>query len=467
VSSLGTGNDRYELAWAVGGSVAARIQSAALFRDPSAWYHAVIVADTTNAEESERIRLYINGTRITSFYAAATMPTKDYALPYWNQSAATYYRIGSYPPSAAYNMDGNLAEVIHVDGQALDPSYFGEFVAGVWLPKRYTGSYGSNGFYLDFTDASGANTLGSDRSGNGNNWTCNNISLVDGITYDSSVDTPTNNYCTMNSLDKNAYGVIYHAGSFFDTSTAGVYAEGRGTIAVNSGKWYYEVTPIAPSGSAGAFAGFGNQATPLAYPSSLPDGLYYNAANTAVYANGVVQYTGVIPSGTDVFGLALDYDNNTFQVFKNGSSLAPAATAACTGSIFVAPKCWVLRNSGTNGWYTNFGQRPFKYSPPTGFKALCTANLQPLIAPTVSGTFTGNLNTNGPFVWCGGVPTTLTINGNAVTFGTHVNRTAGGFKLITASSSYNASGSNAWTATFASPSTNSAFAVPQPAQGNP
>jgi hypothetical protein len=115
----------------------------------------------------------------------------------------------------------------------------------------------------------------------------------------------------------------------------------------------------------------------------------------------------------------------------------------------------------------NFGQRPFAYTPPTGFKPLCTANLQPPVAPTASGSFTGNGAVDGPFVWIGGVPTTLTINGNAVTFGTHADKTAGGFKLRTSSASYNTAGSNTWTATFASPSTKSAFSVPQTAQGNP
>jgi hypothetical protein len=94
----------------------------------------------------------------------------------------------------------------------------------------------------------------------------------------------------------------------------------------------------------------------------------------------------------------------------------------------------------------NFGQRPFSYTPPTGFKALNTANLASTAVST-SGTFTGNASADGPFVWTNGNPATLTINGNAVTFGTHADKTAGGFKLRSSSSSYNASGSNTWTAT--------------------
>ncbi len=94
----------------------------------------------------------------------------------------------------------------------------------------------------------------------------------------------------------------------------------------------------------------------------------------------------------------------------------------------------------------NFGQRPFSYTPPSGFKALNTQNVTSTVV-TVSGSFTGNAAADGPFIWTNGNPATLTINGNGVTFGTDADKTAGGFKLRTSSASYNASGSNSWTAT--------------------
>ena len=79
-----------------------------------------------------------------------------------------------------------------VDGTALTASDFGETDNnGTWIPKKYTGTYGTNGFYLDFEDTSSVAALGTDSSGNSNTWTVNNISLTAGTTYDSMTDVPT------------------------------------------------------------------------------------------------------------------------------------------------------------------------------------------------------------------------------------------------------------------------------------
>jgi len=121
---------------------------------------------------------------------------------------------------------------------------------------------------------------------------------------------------------------------------------------------------------------------------------------------------------------------------------------------------WYSNASGASGSF-NFGQRPFAYTAPSGFKALCTANL-PEGTITTSGTFTGNANANGPFVYLNGIPTAMTINGNAVTFATHADKLSNGFKLRTSSTSYNTSGSNTYSITTTGDKFKFARAQPNP-----
>jgi hypothetical protein len=155
-----------------------------------------------------------------------------------------------------------------------------------------------------------------------------------------------------------------------------------------------------------------------------------------------------------VISVAFDADAGKIWFAKNGTWQASGDPAAGTNAAFSSITSgdyfpYISNQTTANNdhaGYVNFGQRPFSYTPPTGFKALNTANLASTAVST-SGTFTGNASADGPFVWTNGNPATLTINGNAVTFGTHADKTAGGFKLRSSSSSYNASGSNTWTAT--------------------
>ena len=118
-----------------------------VFRDPSAWYHFVVSIDTTQATAANRIKLYVNGSQVTAF-STSNDPTQNFDFPV-NSSSATHY-IGRYSTSSYCNQ--YLTEVNFVDGQALTPSDFGETDSntGVWKPKSYSGTYGTNGFYLKF-----------------------------------------------------------------------------------------------------------------------------------------------------------------------------------------------------------------------------------------------------------------------------------------------------------------------------
>jgi hypothetical protein len=155
--------------------------SSAVYRDPSSWYHIVLVFDTTQAIAIDRIKIYVNGVQITSFTTQVTGLQNQDGLVNNNQS----HDLGRYGGASQY-FDGYLSEVNFIDGQALTPSSFGttDTTTGQWVAKKYTGSYGTNGFYLPFSNGTSTTTLGNDGSGNANHWTLNNFSLG-----------PTSDYC--------------------------------------------------------------------------------------------------------------------------------------------------------------------------------------------------------------------------------------------------------------------------------
>ena len=134
----------------VAGVFSYQLYSTQVLRDPSAWYHIVFTFDTTQATSTDRIKVYINGSQITSF-GTASYPSLNLDS-FVNNNIATY--VGNNPDN--YYFDGYLTEVNFIDGQALTPSSFGQTnpVTGVWSPLKYTGTYGTNGFYLNFSDNS-------------------------------------------------------------------------------------------------------------------------------------------------------------------------------------------------------------------------------------------------------------------------------------------------------------------------
>ena len=350
--------------------VSAKITTA-VYRDPSAWYHVVIVYDTTQATANDRIRLYVNGNQITSF-STNTNPSQNYASGFINSANATTIGV----QNSAYYFDGNMADINFIDGQALEPYYFGNNDAyGNWKPIKYTGMYGTNGFYLTFGNTTSTTTLGYDSSPNGNNWTCNNISLTAGTTYDAMLDVPTNtsatvaNYCVLNPL-ANA-GTLSGANLNLTTTSSG-QSNTFGTIYVSSGKWYWEITSTADA-AVGTMIGIADSS--IAFASG---GYYQSALGYGYYSQGGTKHTnstsvvyGSSYTTNDVIGVALDMDAGTLTFYKNNTSqgtafssltglFAPAVCDGGTGSVSVA---------------ANFGQRPFTYTPPTGYVALNTYNL--------------------------------------------------------------------------------------------
>jgi hypothetical protein len=376
----------------------------AVFRDPSAWYHVVCAIDTTQATAANRIRIYVNGTEQTSLVDA----TGYGAIP---QNTDTFinsvqsHMMGRFIRGANNQFDGYLTEVNFIDGQQLTPAAFGETdaITGVWKPKKYAGTYGTNGFYLNFSDNSAATAaaIGKDNSGNANNWTPNNISVTAGATYDSMIDVPTlyadggngrGNYAVLNPLQSRS--APSRANLEFTQPNSG-HGPTVGTMAMTSGKWYWEVEVTTFNSASSAihigivgdnypFASgnyIGNTATSYAYRHNA---FKYNNASASAY--------GASYTAGDIIGVALDLDAGTLTFYKNNASQG-TAYSSISGTFY--PAVSIEQAGSTSTIQINFGQRPFAYTPPTGFKALNTQNLP---APTIlkgnkyfdATTWTGN-----------------------------------------------------------------------------
>jgi hypothetical protein len=345
----------------------------AVFRDPSAWYHIVLAIDTTQATASNRAKVYINGVAQTFTQNYGDMPQNfDTSI-----NTTSSHLIGRETSLVGTTFDGYMTEVNFVDGQALTPSSFGstDAITGQWLPKQYSGTYGTNGFYLKFSDistTSGSNAgLGKDFSGNGNYWTTNNISVTAGTTYDAMIDSPTltsatvGNYCVLNPI-QNLYSYTTFSNANLTVSHVNNTSEvTRGSFSVSSGKWYFEATVGTTTG---VMIGITNDTVQGTALTSLQYLYGYTASNS--WSNGGFLTYGASFTTGDIIGVALDMDAGTLTFYKNNTSQGSFVTGL-TGSYQPA----FSRATATPSASFNFGQRPFSYTPPTGFVALNTYNL--------------------------------------------------------------------------------------------
>jgi len=354
----------------------AHLVTSRVFRDVSAWYHIVVAFDSTQGTASNRIKLYVNGVQETSF-GTETYPSSSADLAF-NTSGQTH-NIGNANLSASLSLDGYLTEVCWIDGQQLDPTSFGEFDedSGIWKPIDVSGlTFGTNGFYLDFENSG---SLGADVSGNGNNFTVNNLTSVD-----QSTDTCTNNFATLNPLDKNLSNVALSEANLKMTTSA-TNVGGRATMGVSSGKWFWEVK-IEDKGSNVAIIG-------IAQPTNW-DLNYVGSSSTSYgYSSGAEKYNNTSSSSygaswttNDIIGVALNMDDGEIAFYKNGSSQGTAYTGIPTTD-FMLPA--FSGQSGTD-FLANFGSPPyaissgntdgngygnFEYAVPSGYYALNTKNL--------------------------------------------------------------------------------------------
>jgi hypothetical protein len=360
-----------------------RYTTAAVYRDPSAWYHVVLVYDSANATAANRVLLYVNGGSVT-LTANTTLGIDTNSFT--NQSGIVGY-IGSQITTAGQYFDGYLAEVNFIDGQALTPSSFGAYdTNGVWQPAAYTGSYGTNGFYLKFTDVgatSGSNTgYGKDFAGT-NYWTTNNFGTTStATTYDSMLDSPTNaagdvgNYAVLNPLNSDT-NVSLSQANLQITTTTGSYQATTGTMGVSSGKWYWEVN-VSTNGL-GCIIGIANLAFGKAsqYVGQTAGSYGYYGSNGNKYNNGSGTTYGATYGNGNVIGVALDLDGGTLTFYKDNVSQGTAYSSLAGTFVPAIANDLTLAITA----FANFGQRPFTYTPPSGYSALNTQNLT---TPTIT-----------------------------------------------------------------------------------
>ena len=386
------------------GSVVGKKLPNALFRDISAWYHLVTIWDSDNGTAGNRIKLYINGVDQTSF-ATDTQPSSGLASQI-NQALA--HRIGD---GANGDLDGYLAEVVFVDGQALAPTSFGEYdedSPSIWKPIDVSGlTFGNNGFYLDFEDSS---ALGNDVSGNNNDFALTNLAATDQMT-----DSPTNNFPVINALFFGSGlggndSVSITRGNLVAHDYSGIFVPC--TMFVNKGKWYWEnkigsqtdakytsmgiasesvvaSNDMQDDGTAGGHSLFGGD--DLAYS--------YYGNNGYSLDNDSTQAYGSTYAANDIIGVALDLDNNKLYFSKNGTwqnSGDPESGATGTGAISITNTYYTPMTGGFSGdsdnsnynfgggttWAVssanadaNDGGTTFEYAPPSGYFAICTKNL--------------------------------------------------------------------------------------------
>ena len=299
------------------------VRTDALFRDPTAWQHICVALDTTQGTAANRIKFYINGVQTTDLNGVGTSggATEDPLYP--DQNFDTQFNgneahfIGKY---ATNYEDCILSQYAFIDGQALDPTSFGEFdsdTPSIWKPIDISGlTFGTNGFFLDFADSS---DLGKDVSGNGNHYTNNSMNALHQVQ-----DSCTNNFATMNGLDHGRADDLVITNGGCDVATGGT-ARGvvRSTIAVSSGKWYWEVNPDSASGgnsyigvsantndyNRGANDYLGARATDYGYYQD--DGKVYTGSTGATYGNSY--------SNGNIIGVYLDLDNNKLYFSINGT----------------------------------------------------------------------------------------------------------------------------------------------------
>ena len=392
ITQSGGGNPAFKIRGYAAGS---NTTTTRLFRDPTAWFHVVLAVDTTQSTSSNRVKLYINGVQVTSF-STESYPSQN-AEGNINDTGAHY--IGSSNTGSGRFFDGYLAECNFIDGLQLTPSSFAETDAdtGQWNPIKYTGSYGTNGFRLQFSDNSGtsATTLGKDTSGNGNNWTPNNFSVAANLANDSMPDSPTNNFCTLNPLNAtSSFNFNIGEGNLvFDQSSNDQAI--TGTFFITSGKWYWEIYKNASQNPEIGICGqetLSNQSTGVV-DSRLA--FITNGGNLRTGSSSTASITGgSAQTGAGYIRIAVDMDNkkiwfsDTSGNYFNSGNPATGANAAYDFSSHDVANGWtpyVFMGTGSgHNCYMNFGQfelNSFSSNIPAGFSTLTSANLpEPTIA---------------------------------------------------------------------------------------
>jgi len=366
-----------------------KYQTTRKFRDPSAWFHIVVNHDRTLSSPATKV--FVNGVQETSF-STSTNPSQN-GTSFFNKGSQGSL-IGKYGGGNEF-YNGYICEAIWIDGSVLDADQFGEFDEDsptIWKPKDVSGlTFGNNGFYLDFENAS---SLGADVSGNSNNFTVNNLTSVD-----QSTDTCTNNFATLNPLAIPTSGGAntFSNGNLEITNSADANRTSFSTIGVQSGKWYYECKVL--SGEMKQFIGISKPQDSVDRIGNSANSYGYATETARKYNNSSFSSYGTTASSGDIIMVAFDADNGAIWVGKNGTWFASATqseieagttTNAMYSSITIDDFFMMGFSMEDSNIQVNFGSPMyaissgnsdangygnFEYAVPSGYYALNTKNL--------------------------------------------------------------------------------------------
>ena len=388
----------------------------ALYRDVGSWYHLLFQLETSNATSGDRAKIYVNGERVTSF-STEVYPSLNADL---KMNTAIEHRIGD-TAQFAREFDGYMADVNFIDGQALDPTSFGEFKSGIWIPKDTAGlTFGTNGFRLQYADSA---AIGDDTSGNTNDWTVNSL-----VASDVVLDSPTNSFATMNILDDNYASpkFSYSEGNLKYTYgyTGAGFDRVFGSIAISpndTNKYYFEFTGnvtneqmqwgvVSTDSLAYSVADRDNglsataNASQLRWVSYLSAPYLYRIDSSTTSEGTLLTTSNGNAANGDIYSLVYDADAGKFYAWFNGVEFTGQNYAAGTSlwaTMDTSKTYMVMMYQGDGGVTTksgnmtaNFGQASdfagakvrqgntdanglgdFYYPVPDGALALCTANL--------------------------------------------------------------------------------------------
>ena len=354
-----------------------------VFRDPAAFYHICLAVDTTQSTAADRVKLFVNGSEVSFEQNYGEYP-QNYDT--WVNSTVSH-GIGIYSDISKY-ASGYMSEYNFLDGVAKVASDFGEFNDnGVWIPKAYTGAYGTNGFYLEFKEtgtSQNSSGIGADTSGNDHHWAVTNLAALDVMP-----DTPTNNWCTYNPLDlgQSSSGATFSQGNLHVTTTTAFEDQVGSTFGVSSGKWYWE-TKIQSNQNRESIGA-------ILVGTGLTGGAarvqYYSRTGAITLLNSSIA-TGATYGDNDVISVTIDLDNNVVKFFKN-NALQGTVNSLTAGTWVPAyfdnsngvGALSVAANFGQDGTFAGLetaggnadenGYGNFKYAVPSGFYSLCTKNL--------------------------------------------------------------------------------------------
>ena len=345
-----------------------------VFRDTSAWYHIAFAVDTTQSTEADRVKIYVNGSQVTSF-SSASYPTQNADTDF---NTTNPHEIGFYSnqTGGAGYFDGQLAHVHFTDGYAYAASSFGSTATnGQWVPNLNPSvTYGTNGFFLKFSDNS---NLGDDFSGNNNDYTKSGSG-------DKIIDTPANVFATLNSTLPISATATYTNGNLSFVGSS--YRSPRSTLGISTGKFYFEVLRTSTADDVHIGVATDTETGLDTWVGSTSAGYVYAGNNGQKYNNNSGASYGATFTTNDIIGVAVDMDAGTLKFYKNNSDQG-VAYDTLSGTVFPV-------TSGGGAVTLNFGQDSsfaggktaqnnadgngegdFYYTPPSGFLALCSNNL--------------------------------------------------------------------------------------------